>query len=384
MNKRLSVFGSTGSIGVNTLDLVKNTFDDIEIIGLTAGRNLKLLVEQALEFRPKIAVIADESQGAALAEALSGSDIRTGAGRAAMLDVAQEPTDIAMSAIVGFAGLEISLNLAQSTGTLALANKESLVCAGPMLRTACAKHSCNLLPVDSEHSAIFQAIGGETPDVIERVILTASGGPFRGKTRADLAGVTPQQAANHPKWDMGLRISIDSASLFNKAMEVIEAHELFDLPPEKIEVIVHPQSMVHSMVGFVDGAIMAHIGPPDMQGPIGYALSYPTRQKLPLERLDFAALGQLDFEPVDHDTFPAITLAHDAMVIGHCAGAVFNAAKEQALDLFLANNIPFLKMAELVHQALDNYGRYINDYGDDLSSIIKLDRDTRDFVISAA
>lgn len=383
MTRRLSVFGSTGSIGVNTLNLIANRPQDFDIIGLTAGNNVKLLIAQALTFRPKIAVIANSELGPELAAGLAGSDIKTGSGRDAVLDVAKRSTDIAMSAIVGFAGLEISLNLAASTKTLALANKESLVCAGTLLKDACISHSCHLLPVDSEHSAIFQAIGSEPAKAIERIILTASGGPFRGRSRSELLNVTPEQAANHPKWDMGLRISIDSASLFNKAMEVIEAHELFDLAPEKIEVIVHPQSIVHSMVGFRDGAILAHMGAPDMRGPIGYALNWPKRRDLPLDRLDFATLGSLDFEPVDHDVFPAISLAYRAISMGAGAGTVFNAAKEQCLDMFLARTIPFLSMAELVHQALDNYGDIQSEYGNDLASAINLDRDTRDFVISS-
>jgi 1-deoxy-D-xylulose-5-phosphate reductoisomerase len=351
----VSVFGATGSIGCTTAQILAAQSDKFSVKVLTGGSNVADLAEKAIALKPEYVVIADESCLQDLRDALKGQSVMIGTGRQALLEAANIPVDISLQGIVGFPGVECSLVAAKSAKVLALANKESLVCAGQLLRTVCAENDTTLLPVDSEHSAIFQCLLGEDIKTVERIILTASGGPFLKTPLADLKDVTAEQAAAHPRWSMGRRISIDSASMFNKAMELIETKELFEISPDILEVIVQPQSIIHSMVGFNDGAIMAHLGPPDMAGAIGYALNYPDRVQMPLERLDFAKLGRLDFQPIDAEKFPAIELAMRAMRMGGLAGTVFNAAKEQALDLFLEGQIKFLDMSRLVKAALQEY-----------------------------
>lgn len=358
MRRRVSILGSTGSVGKNTVSLIEEMGGPaaFEVVALSGSGNISLLADQARRLAARIAVTADESRLAELRAALDGSGIEAAAGQGALVDAASEPVDWGMSAIVGVAGLAPGLKLAEHGGILALANKESLVCAGELLRRICAENGTRLLPVDSEHSAIFQALRGESAEEVERIVLTASGGPFRDWPADKMASATPEQAKAHPNWDMGVRISIDSATMFNKALEVIEAQALFDVAPETIEVVVHPQSIVHSMVGFRDGSIMAHLGPSDMRGPIGFALNWPARQRLTLDRLDFTRLGRLDFLPSDPDRFPALRLARQVMQMGGLAGAVFNAAKEAALDAFLVRAIGFLDMAALVEHVLEKAG----------------------------
>lgn len=358
--RRVSVFGATGSVGQNTIDLIARRPEDFDVVAISGGANVALLATQAKRLRADLAVIAQDDLLSDLQDALAGTGIQAAAGRVALLDAAAIPVDWAMSAVVGFAGLEISLAIAKNTRTLALANKESLVCGGALLQKVCADHQTRLLPVDSEHSAIFQCIAG-ADKLVERVILTASGGPFLKSSLAAMEQATPEQAVAHPNWDMGQRISIDSASMFNKAMEVLETHALFDVTPDQIEVIIHPQSIVHSMVGFTDGAIMAHLGPADMRGPIGFALNWPERADLPVERLDFGALGALSFQHPDPAQFPALGLAEQTMQMGGLAGAAFNAAKEAALDLFLARQIGFLDMARVVRAVLAQTDAASND-----------------------
>lgn len=353
--RRISVFGSTGSIGRNTLDLLRRAggAEALRIVALTGGRNIALLAEQAREFRPEIVVTSEEDLLPPLRQALDGTGIEAAAGAGAIAEAADRPTDWAMSAIVGAAGLVPGLRSLAHGGVLALANKETMVAAGALARAEAARHGAQILPVDSEHSAIFQALNGECRADVERIILTASGGPFRNWSLAQMRAATPEQAVAHPNWDMGQRISIDSASMFNKALEVIEARELFEIDPEQVEVVVHPQSIIHSLVGFRDGALMAHLGPSDMRGAIGYALNHPVRAPLPLERLDLARLGRLEFEAPDERRFPALRLAREVLALGGLAGAAFNAAKERALDAFLARRIGFLDMATVVEQALE-------------------------------
>jgi 1-deoxy-D-xylulose-5-phosphate reductoisomerase len=357
LKRRVSVFGATGSVGQNTVDLIAARPQEFDVVALSGGRNIARLAEQAIGLHAEVAITAERDLLTDLQDALTGTGIRATAGRMALLDAAELPVDWAMSAIVGFAGLEVSLAAARHGGVLALANKESLVCAGPVLHQTCDFCNTTLVPVDSEHSAIFQALGGEDRDAIERIILTASGGPFLRHSLDQMARATPEQAAAHPKWCMGKRISIDSASMFNKAMEMIETKELFGVDAQVIEVIIHPQSVVHCIVGFNDGALMAHMGPQDMRGPIGFALNWPHRSDLPLERLDFGALGRLDFEHPDGAQFPAISLARDVMAHGGLAGAVFNGAKERCLDLFVERRIGFADMARLVGVALERFAR---------------------------
>jgi len=350
--KRISIFGATGSIGQNTLDVIARDRQSYEVVVLSAGSNIDLLIKAALEFEPQIVVAATNHQFDKLKTALSNTKIEVGTGRTALLESASRKCDLAFSAIVGAAGLEPGLIALENGADLALANKESMVAAGSLVKKKEIESKCNLIPVDSEHSAIFQALQGENVNAIERVILTASGGAFRDWTLDKIAQATPEQASTHPNWNMGQRITIDSASMFNKALEIIEAKELFSLSSEQIEVLVHPQSYVHAIVGFCDGGMMAHLGPPDMRHAIGYALNYPNRKTLQLEKLDFAKIGSLTFMAPDKERFPAIGLAYEVMSLGGISGAVFNAAKETTLDGFLAKQIGFLEMCPIVEKTI--------------------------------
>ena len=351
--RRVSIFGATGSIGQNTIDLIRRAPDAYDVVALTGGRNVEQLSRDAVELGAQIAVTCYEDCLAPLRDALAGTDVEVAAGDAAIAEAATRPVDWVMSAIVGAAGLVPGLRALEQGATLALANKESLVTAGQLIMGTAAAHDARILPVDSEHSAVFQALVGENIEEVERVIITASGGAFRDWPIQDLAGATLAQASSHPNWDMGQRITIDSASMFNKALELIETREFFDIPPASIETIVHHESMIHAMVGFRDGGIMAHVGPPDMRHAIGYALHWPERQDLPVERLDFAKLGQFTFRAPDPARYPALTLARDVMETRGLSGAVFNAAKELALDGFIAGDIGFLQMADVVAETLN-------------------------------
>ena len=373
--KRISIFGATGSIGQNTLDLIARDRQSYEVVVLTAGSNIDLLVKAALEFQPQAVVAATNDQFNVLKTALSDTQIEVGTGRTALLESATRNCDLAFSAIVGAAGLEPGLIALENGADLALANKESMVAAGSLVKQKAKENKCSLIPVDSEHSAIFQALKGENANTIERVILTASGGAFRDWTLDEIAQATPEQASTHPNWNMGQRITIDSASMFNKALEVIEAKELFLLSTDQIEVLVHPQSYVHAIVGFCDGGMMAHLGPPDMRHAIGYALSYPNRKTLPLEKLDFAKIGSLTFMEPDKERFPAIGLAYEVMSLGGISGAVFNAAKETALDGFLSKQIGFLEMCPIVEKTIAKLCHIENSHKLEASLINILDID---------
>ncbi|MEM0947624.1 MAG: 1-deoxy-D-xylulose-5-phosphate reductoisomerase [Pseudomonadota bacterium] len=350
--RRVSIFGSTGSIGCNTVSLIADAPADYKVIALTGGRNVKLLAEQAKRLDAEIAVTAYDDCLAELHDALSGTGIEAACGPSAIDAAAERPTDWAMSAIVGAAGLSPGLISLKHGGTLALANKESLVTAGPLLMETARRNGARVLPVDSEHSAIFQALQGEDIARVERIVITASGGAFRDWPADQLATATPAQAAAHPNWDMGQRITIDSASLFNKALEIIETHEYFGVDPARIEAVIHPESIIHAMVGFIDGALMAHLGPPDMRHAIGFALNWPDRQHLPVERLDLVELGQLTFRAPDEARHPALRLAREVMNAGGLTGAAFNGAKETALDGFIDGRIGFLDMAGIVEDVL--------------------------------
>jgi len=349
--RRISVFGSTGSIGENTLGLL--TPGAVSIVALTGGRQVDRLAAQARRFDADLAVTAHPECYRALKEALSGTRTEVAAGPEAVAEAADRQADWVMSAIVGAAGLLPGMRALVHGSTLALANKESLVTAGAVLMSAAARHGATILPVDSEHSAVFQALTGEDPAGVERVILTASGGPFRTWPAERMARATPAEAVAHPNWAMGRRISVDSASMFNKALELIETREFFGFDPDRIEVIVHPQSIVHALVGFRDGGLMAHLGPADMRHAIGYALNWPRRDHLPVARLDLARLAQLTFEAPDEARFPALRLARTVMEMRGLSGAVFNAAKEVALDHFLAGGVGFADMAAIVDMVLD-------------------------------
>ncbi len=354
--RRVTVLGSTGSVGTSTLDLLRNARADgteIEVVALTAGRNVALLAEQALAWRPQLAVIADEACLPELIGRLAGTGIAAAAGQGAVVEAAARPADWVMAAIVGAAGLGPTLAAARAGGVVALANKESLVCAGPALLAAARAAGGSVVPVDSEHSAIFQVLQPACAHRMSRLILTASGGPFRTWTREAMAYVTPEQAVKHPNWSMGAKISVDSATMMNKGLEMIEASYLFDAPEEKIDVLVHPQSVVHSMVEYADGSTLAQLGPPDMRAPIACAFAWPDRLPWPAPRLDLAAIGALTFEAPDPERFPAVRIAREVMRTGGGAPAAFNATNETAVAAFLDRRIGFLDIAATVAESLE-------------------------------
>lgn len=351
--KRISILGSTGSIGCQTIDLILRNPQAYDIVALTANRNLPLLVEQAKQLKPELVVIGDESQYQALKDALTGTNIAVAAGSKAIEEAAAAESDWVMSAIVGAAGLPGTLAAARRGATIAFANKETLVCAGPLMMQMVAEAGATLLPVDSEHNAIYQVFDFNARDAIARLILTASGGPFRNATREHMAAVSAAEAVKHPVWNMGAKISIDSATLMNKALEVIEAHFLFQMPPEKIDVIVHPQSVIHSMVEYADGSVLAQMGSPDMRTPIGYCLAWPERMETPSPKLDLAKIGQLTFEKPDDTRFPALRFAREAMAKGGTAPAALSAANEIAVQAFLESRIGFLDIERINEHVLN-------------------------------
>ena len=351
--RKVTVLGSTGSVGVSTLDLFEQAGAEVEVTALVAGRNADKLAEQALRWRPEVAVIEDERGLARLRERLAGSGIETAAGAAAVTEAATRETQWVMSAIVGFAGLAPTLAAARTGAVVALANKESLICAGPELLRTAKRAGGTVIPVDSEHSAIFQVFEAENAAQVSRLILTASGGPFRTWTREQMAAAGPEQALAHPNWSMGAKITIDSATMMNKGLEVIEAAYLFSMPPERVDVLVHPQSIVHSLVEYADGSTLAQLGPPDMRVPIACAFAWPDRLPWPAERLDLARVGQLTFEAPDPARFPALSIAKAALHAGGVAPAVMNAADEVAVAAFLERKIGFLDIARVVAETLE-------------------------------
>jgi 1-deoxy-D-xylulose-5-phosphate reductoisomerase len=353
--KTVSIFGSTGSIGCSTLDLIAHNPDFFTVKVLTAGKNYKLLAEQAVKFKAEAVVIADERNLAALQDLLKNTTIDVSAGAAALLDAASIPVDLSVAAIVGFAGLEPVLRSIEFSKAVALANKEPLVAAGALIMAAASKSGCKILPTDSEHNAIFQVFEPQNRDQISRLILTASGGPFRTWSKADIDGATPAQAVKHPNWSMGAKISVDSASLMNKALEVIEAHHLFAMPADQIDVVVHPQSIVHSFVEYRDGSVLAQLGAPDMRTPIAYCLAWPQRMESCGERLDVFKLSELNFEPVRDDVFPSIKWAYQALAQGQGACLTLNAANEIAVEAFLKHDISFAKIYDVVDAMLNQY-----------------------------
>lgn len=357
MTKRITILGSTGSIGKNTLDIVRRAAPGTyEVIALTANRSVETLAEQVKEFNPSFVAMADASQADALNERLIGTGVETAFGPQAVTEAARRPADFTMAAIIGSAGLKPTLAAVEQGRHVGLANKECLVCAGETFMTAVRASGAVLLPVDSEHNAIFQVLEDD-PSGVRRLILTASGGPFRGATLETLGSVTPKDALNHPVWSMGAKISIDSATLMNKGLELIEASWLFDRPSAEIDVIVHPQSIIHSMVEYIDGSVLAQLGSPDMRTPIAYAMGWPQRIAAPVERLDFAKLSGLTFFEPDLGKFPALRLARESLEAGGEAPCVLNAANEQAVAAFLDEKIPFLGIAQLVENALETHAK---------------------------
>ncbi|MBP6455242.1 MAG: 1-deoxy-D-xylulose-5-phosphate reductoisomerase [Chitinophagaceae bacterium] len=354
MKKRIAIFGSTGSIGTQTLEVIATQQEFISAEILTAHSNEKLLIEQALKYKPAIVVIGDEKKFNHVNEILSPHDIKVFAGEKALIEIAASDTyDILVAAIVGFAGLQSTLAAVEQGKIIALANKETLVVAGDIVMASAQKFGATILPVDSEHCAIFQCLQGEQKNSIEKVILTASGGPFLGRKQNYLINVKKEHALQHPTWTMGAKISIDSATLMNKGLEMIEAKWLFGLDVSQIEVVIHPQSIIHSMVQFVDGSVKAQMGLPSMKHPIQYALSYPTRIPADIPRMNFGKDTSLTMEAPDYKTFKNLSLAIDALKIGGNAPCVLNAANEIAVDAFLKNKIGFLEMSQVIEKTLE-------------------------------
>jgi 1-deoxy-D-xylulose-5-phosphate reductoisomerase len=351
--RRVTILGSTGSVGQNTVDLLLRNPEAFEVEGLTANQNPVRLAEQARALQARFAAIADPIHYPALKEALAGTGIEAACGAQAIVEAALRPADWVMAAIVGAAGLAPTLAAIQRGAIVALANKEALVCAGAIVMQEVTRCHATLLPVDSEHNAIWQCFDLARVDTIERIILTASGGPFRERNFEDMRGVTPQQAVAHPNWSMGAKISVDSATMMNKGLELIEAHHLFQLPLDRVEVIVHPQSIVHGAVVYRDGSVLAQLGSPDMRTPIAYALAWPDRIETPTKRLDLTAIGRLTFEPPDERRFPALRVAREALIRGGGCPTVLNAANETAVHAFLAGRIGFLEIVETVERTLD-------------------------------
>jgi 1-deoxy-D-xylulose-5-phosphate reductoisomerase len=351
--RTVTILGSTGSVGESTLDLLSHANGAVEVVALTGGRNVARLADQALRWRPQVVVIDDESLLPELRERLNGSNIGAAAGAAAIQDAAGMGADWVMSSIVGTAGLAPTLAAARAGSTIALANKESLICAGPALLATAKAAGGEVIPVDSEHSAIFQVLQPDCRDRVERLILTASGGPFRGWTREEMSAATVEQAVAHPNWSMGRKISVDSAQMMNKGLEMIEAAYLFDMPSNRIDVLIHPQSIVHSLVEYADGSTLAQLGAPDMRTPIACAWSWPDRLEWPAPKLDLARIGQLTFEAPDEIRFPALAMARSALDAGGGAPAAMNAANEVGVAAFLDRRIGFLDIAALVADTLE-------------------------------
>lgn len=353
---RITVLGATGSIGQSLADLIQRNPDSYEVVALVANRNAAGLADMAKTLKTGSAILAEETCYPELKERLAGSGIATGAGEAAVLEAVTQDTDIVVGAIVGSAGLKPTMAAIRPGRRIALANKECLVCAGDLFMAKIHATGAELLPVDSEHNAIFQVFETDKADMVEKVILTASGGPFRSVSKADMARVTPQQALKHPNWDMGARITIDSATMMNKGFEVIEASHLFPVAHDQLGVLVHPQSTVHGLVQYKDGSLLAQLGSPDMRTPIAHCLAFPRRMNVPVKRLDLAELGTLTFEAPDLDRFPALRLALEAMRAGGMAPAVLNAADEVAVDAFLKGRIGFMDIPAAIEEVLDAMG----------------------------
>ncbi|TAH63259.1 MAG: 1-deoxy-D-xylulose-5-phosphate reductoisomerase [Gottschalkiaceae bacterium] len=364
--KEISILGSTGSIGTQALDVIRKT-KEYKVIALTTNINIDLLEKQALEFKPKLVAVMDQKKSIILRDRLKGYNIKVASGAEGLIEAATlEDTKVVINSVVGMIGLIPTLEAIKAGKKIALANKETLVTAGEIVMREALKHKTEILPVDSEHSAIFQCLKSGNQNEISRLILTASGGPFRGKKTNDLLNIKVEDALKHPNWEMGRKITIDSATLMNKGLEIIEAKWLFDVEIDKIDAVVHPQSIIHSMVEFVDGSIIAHMGVPDMRIPIQYALSHPIRTKNEINKLDFNTLKELTFERADIETFPCLDLAYKAINAGGSMPAVLNASNEVAVELFLNNKISFLKIPEIISNVMDLHRNILNPTLDDI------------------
>ena len=380
MKQRIAILGATGSIGKSTLDLVERSPAQFEVTAVTAATNIEALADIARRTGAKLAAVADESRLQDLRDLLSGTHCRAAAGEEALVEAATVDSDLVVAAIVGCAGLRPVMAAVEAGRTIALANKEALVTAGALMTESAANNGATLLPVDSEHNAIFQCLSGSRAEDVSKIVLTASGGPFRTGSVEAMNAATPAQAVAHPNWSMGAKISVDSATLMNKGLELIEAHYLFGLPSERIDILIHPQSVIHSMVEFVDGSVLAQLGSPDMRIPIAYALAWPNRMQTPAQRLDLAALARLDFEYPDVDRFPALRVAREALEAEGAAPIVLNAANEVAVAQFLAHRISFPDIVAMVAEALDD-ADFVKPTS--IGDVLEIDRIVRSSVDSA-
>jgi 1-deoxy-D-xylulose-5-phosphate reductoisomerase len=374
MTRSVTVLGATGSVGRSTLDLIERNRDRFEIVALTARKDIDGLVELSRRIRPQRAVIGDERHLLQLKEALADTDVEAAAGDEAIVEAAGAGADWTMAAIVGTAGLKPVMRALEAGGTVALANKESLVSAGALMTKAASASGATLLPVDSEHNAVFQCFDAARPESIRRIILTASGGPFRCRSLADMRAVTPAQAVAHPNWSMGAKISVDSATLMNKGLELIEAFHLFPVDADALDAVIHPQSVIHSLVEYVDGSVLAQLGAPDMRIPIAYTLAWPERMETPCTRLDLVTISRLDFEEPDLERFPALGLAKAALAEGGAKPAILNAANEIAVASFLESRLGFLDIASVVGDVLS---RYAPGAPSSIDEVLEIDREAR-------
>ena len=376
--RKIVLLGSTGSIGTQTLDVVRNNSKELEVVGLAANTRVEMVEKQVREFKPKYVCMFDENAAKDLKQRLSDIDIEVFSGMEGLLEIVSVPeADTVLTAVVGMIGIRPTIKAIESGKDIALANKETLVCAGHIIMPLAAKMGVKILPVDSEHSAIFQSLNGEPKDKVEKILLTASGGPFRGKKKAELENMTAADALKHPNWDMGPKVTIDSSSLVNKGLEVMEARWLFDVSLDNIQVLVHPQSIVHSAVQYVDGAVIAQLGVPDMKLPIQYALFYPDRRPMAEKRLDLFELGSLTFEKPDIETFRGLKLAFDAAYAGGSMPTVFNAANEMAVRRFLKGDIRYLEIYDMIEEAMEHHKRVDNP---DINAILLAEKETYEFL----
>ena len=376
--RKIVLLGSTGSIGTQTLDVVRNNKEELEVVGIAANSSVDKVEEQVREFHPRYVAMFDKEAAAKLKDRISDLGIDVLSGMEGLLEIVSVPeADTVLTAVVGMIGIQPTIRAIEAGKDIALANKETLVCAGHIIMPLAREKGVKILPVDSEHSAIFQSLNGEPKDKVEKILLTASGGPFRGKKRSELENMTAADALKHPNWDMGPKVTIDSSSLVNKGLEVMEARWLFDVSLDNIEVVVHPQSIVHSAVQYVDGAVMAQLGVPDMKLPIQYALFYPDRRPMAEKRLDLFELHSLTFEKPDTDTFRGLKLAFDAARCGGSMPTVFNAANEMAVKRFLKGDIKYLQIYEMIEKAMENHKVIENP---DVSQILEAEKETYSFL----
>lgn len=375
--KKIGILGSTGSIGMQTLEIARNN-KDVQVVAIAAGSSVQKMEEQIREFSPRLAVMWSSKAAGELQKLVADTDTKVRCGMEGLLEIAvMEEMEVLVTAIVGMIGIRPTIAAIEAGKTIALANKETLVTAGHLIMPLAAEKGVPILPVDSEHSAIFQSLHGENRERVSRILLTASGGPFRGKIREELKEITVEDALKHPNWSMGRKITVDSATLVNKGLEVIEARWLFDVEPEKIQVIVHPQSIIHSMVEYADGGIMAQLGVPDMKLPIQYALFYPDRRPMAGKRVDFYELGSITFEKPDVETFRGLAMAYEAIKKGGSMPAVFNAANERAVALFLDRKIRFLEIYDLIQGAMEHHKNILNP---SVEEILEVEAESYDYI----